>query len=304
MAETEMTLRMRLATGPPVLLDGATGTELERLGVASELPLWSARGLIEAPRTVLEIHRGYVAAGAEALTANTFRTQQRTLERAGQGQRAAELTRLAVALAREAAAPVGGFVLGSAPPLEDCFEPERVPDAASLAREHTAHARNLVAAGTDAILVETMNTVREAVAAVRAARECASEALLSGEPLAEAVAAVGEYAPLAIGVNCLPPAAVPACVEVLRRASVPFLVYANLIGAGEPLSPEQYARCGADWIAAGAQMIGGCCGTRPDHIRALSGVVDANCVTSPGSAAQQLPQPGEAGGSGPTKSDS
>lgn len=315
MAETETTLGRRLAMGPPLLLDGATGTELERLGVASELPLWSALGLIEAPQTVLEIHRAYVAAGARALTANTFRTQRRTLERAGLGQRAAALTRLAVTLAREAAAPVGGFVLGSAPPLEDCFEPERVPHDASLAREHAAHARHLVDAGVDAILVETMNTIREAVAALRAARECASEALvsfvvrtdarlLSGEPLAEAVEAVAEYAPLAVGVNCLPPEQVPACLEVLRRAPLPFLVYANLIGANEPRPPAQYARCAAEWIAAGARMIGGCCGTRPDHIRALSGVVDANCVTSTGRAAQQLPPSGEAGGRGPTKSGS
>ena len=69
MTSTEKRLRERLAKGPPLLLDGATGTELERQGIPSELPLWSARAVIEAPQAVLAIHRAYVAAGAQALTA-------------------------------------------------------------------------------------------------------------------------------------------------------------------------------------------------------------------------------------------
>jgi hypothetical protein len=91
---------------------------------------------------------------------------------------------------------------------------------------------------------------------------------------------------------------------VLQRAEPPFLVYANLIGPGEERSPEDYARLAEGWIEAGARIVGGCCGTRPDHIRALSGVADANCVTSGGSVAHELPQPGEAGGSSPAKSNS
>jgi hypothetical protein len=174
-------------------------------------------------------------------------------------------------------------VLGSAPPLEDCFHPERVPDDATLAREHGEHARHLVEAGADAVLVETMNTIREAVAAVRAARECGAPVfasfvsrgrarLLSGEPLDEAVDAVARLGPLAVGVNCLPPGAVPPCLAVLQRAQLPFFVYANLIGPGEERSPEEYARCAAGWIEAGARIVGGCCGKivspPPDPLRA------------------------------------
>jgi S-methylmethionine-dependent homocysteine/selenocysteine methylase len=315
MTSTEKRLGERLATGPPLVLDGATGTELERRGIPSELPLWSARGLIEAPQTVLAIHRAYVAAGAQALTANTFRTQRRTLDHAGQGHRAGELTRRAVALAREAAEEKSILVLGSAPPLEDCFRPDLVPDEASLAREHGEHARNLVKAGADAILVETINSIREAVAAVRAARECGAAVfasfvsrrqarLLSGEPLDEAIDAVAGFGPLAVGVNCLPPGAVPACLAVLQRAGLPFLVYANLIGPGEQRSPQEYARCASEWIDAGARIVGGCCGTRPEHICALSGVVDANCVTPGEPAARELPRREEAESSNPTKSRS
>jgi S-methylmethionine-dependent homocysteine/selenocysteine methylase len=313
MTSTEKKLRDRLAKGPPLILDGATGTELERLGIPSELPLWSARALIEAPEAVRAIHRAYLAAGAQALTANTFRTQRRTLNHAGQGHRAGELTARAVALAREAAAEGGVFVLGSAPTLEDCFHPERVPDDATLAREHEEHARHLAEAGADAVLVETINTVREGVAAVRAARGFGlpvlasfvsrrGARLLSGEPLAEAVDAVAPFGPLAVGVNCLPPDAVAPCLQVLRRAALPFLVYANLIGPGEPLSPAEYARRGRDWIEAGARIVGGCCGTRPAHIRALSVGEDANCVTRAGSAAHQLPPREDARRGDPAKS--
>ncbi len=313
MRNPEKRLRERLATGPPLILDGATGTELERLGIPSELPLWSARAVIEFPEAVLAIHRAYAAAGAQALTANTFRTQRRTLEKAGRRERAAELTSTAVALAREAASETGALVLGAAPPLEDCLHPERVPDDATLAREHAEHARHLAVAGVDAVLVETMNTTREAVAAVRAAREsgaavlasfvCRGEArLLSGEPLEEAAAAVAELGPLAVGVNCLPPSAVSACLEVLQRAEPPSLVYANLIGPGEERSPQEYADLAKGWIEAGARAVGGCCGTRPEHIRALSGVADANCVTRGEFVAHELPQQSEAGADAPTKS--
>jgi S-methylmethionine-dependent homocysteine/selenocysteine methylase len=315
MTSTEKRLRERVAAGPPLLLDGAMGTELERLGIASDLPLWSARGLIGAPEAVLAIHRAYAAAGAEALTANTFRTQRRTLDHAGLGHRAAELTARAVALAREAAREPGLFVLGSAAPLEDCFRPDLVPDDASLAREHEEHARHLVEAGADAILVETINTIREGVAAARAARERGSPVLVSfvsrgcarlltGEPLAEAVEAVAPFHPLAVGVNCLPPGAVAPCLGVLQRAGIPFLVYANLVGPGEGRSPEEYARCASVWIEAGARIVGGCCGTRPEHIRAVSDRAAANCVTSAGFAAHHLPQHGEAEGITPAKSRS
>ena len=169
-----MSFLKRLAVPRPILLDGATGTELNRRGVNTDLPLWSARALLEAPDVLRQIHADYVRAGAELLTADTFRTHRRSLARGGQADRAAELTRLAVSLAREAAALAAPgrecFVAGSQAPLEDCYSPELVPPQADCEREHAELAGHLAAAGVDLILVETMNTIREAVAAVRAAR--------------------------------------------------------------------------------------------------------------------------------------
>ena len=273
------------------ILDGATGTELERRGVPCALPLWSAHALLHAPEVLREVHRDYAAAGAHALTANTFRTQARVLARAGLASRAAELCELAVRLAREGAHAAGAddtLVFGSAPTLEDCYSPERVPDDATLAREHAAHAKNLVRAGVDALLIETMNTAREAEAALRAAREaganalvsfvCGSEArLLSGEPLAEAIERVRALAPLAVGVNCAPWAQLAPCLTVLRAAALPFFAYANL-GAPAPdgsfiasreLAPPRFAEEAARWADAGAAWVGGCCGTQPAHVAAI-----------------------------------
>jgi homocysteine S-methyltransferase len=279
-------LRARLLRGPPLLLDGAMGTELERRGVRSALPLWSAWALLEAPERVAEVHREYVEAGVDLLTANTFRTQRRTLARAGLGHRAAELTRLAVGLARNAGTC---FVLGSAAPLEDCFRPDLVPADAELGREHAEHAENLVAAGADAILVETMNTLREALAAGRAARATGlpwllcfaargDATLLSGEPLGDALRAAAALEPDAVGVNCLPPSAVPACLPALRGCSLPFAISPNLgapldaegLTRSEDCSPAEFAARALTWRAAGARVVGGCCGTRPAHLRAVA----------------------------------
>jgi len=191
--ESIPTLRERLTNPRPILLDGATGTELNRRGVSTELPLWSTRALLDAPQTLLEVHRDYVNAGAEILTANTFRTYRRNLEPAGLGDRAAKLTTQAVEIARDAANG-RAWVVGSQPPLEDCYSPELTPDDDALWREHAEMSRNLASAGVDGILVETQHTIREAVAATNAATEtglplmvsfvCGNDGrLLSGESL-------------------------------------------------------------------------------------------------------------------------
>ena len=287
--------QQRLSDGSSLLLDGATGTELERQGVRSSLPLWSAHALIEAPELVRRVHADYATAGAELLTANTFRTQRRALGRGGCGERAAELTALAVSLAREAADaadhPVA--VLGSAPPLEDCFDPGLVPDAEALADEHAEHARHLADAGVDGILIETMNTLREARAALHAAHAqklpallsfvCWRDArLLSGEPLADALASLRDGPPAAVLVNCLPVSNVDACLAPLASSGLPFGIYPNLGGPldepsdtavvrnREELAPDEFARHARGWLAAGARIVGGCCGTTPAHVASLA----------------------------------
>ena len=133
--------------------------------------MWSARALIEAPDVLHAIHADYIAAGADIITTNTFRTHRRTLARAGLGERTRELTQLAVQIAREAAQQADRevFVAGSMSPLEDCYSPQLVPPDDELWIEHAEMARDLAQAGCDVLLVETMNTIREAVIAARCA---------------------------------------------------------------------------------------------------------------------------------------
>ena len=303
----------RLSTGRPLLLDGATGTELQRCGVDTGLPLWSARALIEAPQVLQAIHADYIHAGADIITTNTFRTQRRTLERAGIGSRARELTQLAVQLARSAAQLVDRKILiaGSISPLEDCYAPELVPPDGDLWIEHAEMARDLAQASCDLLLVETMNTIREAVIAARcatatglpvcvsfvvgpdglppdrvneaqAAKTLAELKLLSGESLADAVVAVRSINPAVILINCVPLAYIDRAFEELRAAhSGPIGLYANVGHADDQVGwaltddvlPEAYALHAQQWMQHGAAIIGGCCGTTPAHIAALKNVL-------------------------------
>ncbi|MDP6977517.1 MAG: homocysteine S-methyltransferase family protein [Myxococcota bacterium] len=285
------TTKQRIAHGAPLLLDGATGTELERLGVPSALPLWSTVALLDAPEALAGVHEAYARAGADVVTANTFRTQARVLSLDPRTEgRAEELTRLAVDCARRGidAASAPCFVAGSAPPLEDCYLPDRVPANDQLEAEHTAHAENLVKSGVDLILIETMNCIREAVAATAAAKQTGlpfwvsficdpNGRLLSGEPLGSALDGVGHFEPELVAVNCLPPSAVDGALDALSRCGFAFGVYANL-GAPYPNSPDKrvedhdpasFVEQARHWVARGARMVGGCCGTTPEHIRTL-----------------------------------
>ena len=288
-------LRRRLVEGPPLLLDAALGTELERRGAAGPPPLWSAEALLRDPDAVSALHEAEAAAGAEILTANTFRTHRRTLAKAGRERDAPFWTQRAISLAREAARGAGRpvFVAGSLSPLEDCYRPELVPDDAALRAEHGAQADELARAGADAILVETHNTVRELVAAARAAKATGlpviasivtdgAGRLLSGEPIAAAVEALSKISPDALAINCVPARALGHDLRALAEAAggAPLGAYGNVgqpgpRGSVDQVTPEEYAALARGWLRAGARLIGGCCGTTAVHTAALRSMLDA-----------------------------
>jgi homocysteine S-methyltransferase len=291
-------LKERLAGGNTVILDGALGTELQRRGVDTRLPLWSAWALLEAPDVVRAIHREYIDAGADIVVTNTFRTQRRTLAKAGMGERSRELTRLAVELARSARADAARepLIAGSIAPLEDCYHPERVPGSRELKSEHREMAEDLAGAGVDLLLVETMGTLEEIAAASQAAKSTGlpfmvsgipreDGHLLGGQPLAEMARMFIPDKPLALLVNCASERMVRRGVDELLRTAealgagyLPVGGYANM-GTPEDekgwsftheLSPATYADHVQDWVRGGARLVGGCCGTTPDHIRELA----------------------------------
>ncbi len=289
--------------GPVLILDGATGTELARRGFDTSLPLWSARAVIEKSPLLGEIHRAYLDAGADAITTCTFRTHARNLAIVHMADRAAELTRRAVEIARTTRDEINpkAEVLGSVAPLEDCYSPELAPNYETCRREHGAMIQHLLEAGVDTILIETMGTIREAVAAAEVAAQCAPGKwmlslcahgqgapgeLLSGEAIevlfSHLRGSLGEDVGgvRAIGLNCVPAPALASEVAHLRRTlddAIPIIAYGN-VGRPDPdqgwvntdaIEPERYAVYARVWAVAGARMIGGCCGTTPETIAAL-----------------------------------
>ncbi len=304
-------VKEKLDDGKVVVLDGGVGTEvLKRTG------RWVRNGIEASPEVLREIHRDYIDAGAEVVTANTFQIARHTflnffhdlehmraIGAPGLEHRAAELHRLAVDCALEARKAAGAerhvAVAGSISPLNHPYRSDQAPDPAKAESEHAETARSLAAAGVDFLLLETMNTLVEARAALAAARATGLPVWVSlapnsrgetlgGEPLAGAagLAALGAGALL---VNCAPPEQVGGAVKALVAAAEgPVGAYA-LLGRYAPpswkmdfyprfvgweeTSPEEYAEHAASWADAGARVVGGCCGTTPDHIRAVAAAV-------------------------------
>lgn len=264
------------------ILDGAIGTELIARGVALDGADWSARAVRGAPEVLSEVHAAYAEAGATLHTANTFRTQPGVL-----GDRWRDDLRAAVMIAR-AAVPEGQKVLGSIAPIEDCYRPNLSPGSAALPR-HRETARALADAGCDVLLCETFAHEAEALAAVGAACDAGLPVWLSltAGPFGELLTPpdferIGRKA-IALGVdrllaNCIAATQMTPFVEALASLGMPVGVYANAGAKDERLgwddatqdAAERYVELAERWAELGATVIGGCCGTGPLHIRALS----------------------------------
>jgi len=287
-----ITLDGLLHEDSPLLLDGATGTELERRGFALEGAGWSARAIDEAPELLTQIHADYFAAGARIVTANTFRLHRRNLADWGREQDQRRLVDTAVQLARRAT-DGKSLVAASLAPIGDCYSPDQVPETDSLFEEHAVLADEIAQAGADVILIETMVAGDEAEAAGRAALRTGlpfivsfvtgpAGTLLSGEHLGDVLPRVAALGPSAVCVNCVSCRDVPAALDALLAGETrPIGVYAN---TGERLAdgswsvtnasePAVYAGLAAGWLNRGVQLVGGCCGTTPAHIAALQTMI-------------------------------
>ena len=288
----------RLKEPKPILLDGATGTELTRRGVDTGLPLWSANALLtpEGEAVLRQIHLDYLQVGAEIITTNTFRTHTRALAPSGNGKRAFELTQRAVTIAREAIAETQNatqrFVAGSISTLEGCYRPKDVPPDDECRTEHSERIHHLIECSVDLLLLETFNTIREAVIAAKLATISGTPVIvsfvpdafghiLSGETFSEAARQLLPLGVVALGVNCGPTPGLTVPLNELRDVcgfDFPLVAYGNIgspdetIGwintdAEDPLAYCQYVN---DWPV---KIVGGCCGTTPAHIEHLKAVL-------------------------------
>ena len=276
------------------IIDGAIGTELDRAGVDVGMPLWSANAILEAPEILKQVHIAYLEAGAQAIITNTFRTHERSLAKAGMGERAEELTHKAVEIAQTARDEVNtdAQVFGSVAPLEDCYSPELVPNPEMCQQEHGQMIQYLLEAGVDLVLIETMCSASEIVTATTEAKMrtkkwavsfCLKQTkigqLLDGTPLSDIVPNLN-FASF-IGINCFPADKLTPQIKYLRKhllTNMPIAAYGNVGYADDEggwvntdaVDPERFTAYAMDWVNAGANIIGGCCGTTPDTIRAIS----------------------------------
>jgi len=265
----------------PVLLDGGLGRELRIRGVRVPETIWSAGALMTDPAVVRQIHLDYIAAGADVITTNTYGVIRGELAKEGIEDRFAELNTIACKLA---------MVL----PREEIE---------TLYQEQA----DLLAPHVDLFLCETMSSGTEGRAAARAAcrtgkpvwvawtlHEDRSGKLRNGETIQDAVAVVQNLPISGFLANCCAPESITSAIPQLRKSDVDWIGgYANtfapiphdwtldgeketdgLLTLRSDLDPENYSVHVAEWLADGATVVGGCCGTGPAHIAKIRTLIE------------------------------
>ena len=292
----------------PLLLDGGMGRELRFRGVDVPSTIWSAGALITDPEVVRQIHIDYIAAGADVITTNTYGIIKNDLSNVGIADRFTELNTLACKLAVEARdlSQREVVIAGSLPPLRGSFRPDLVGPGDEIEALYQEQA-DLLAPHVDLLLCETMSSAAEGRAAARAAcrtgkpvwvawtlHEDRSGNLRSGESISDALAALQGLPVSGFLANCCAPESVTDAVPRLAASGAEWIGgYANtftpipqdwtlggeketdgLLTLRSDLGPEPYAVYVADWLAAGATVVGGCCGTRPAHTATMRAMLD------------------------------
>ena len=280
-----------------LLADGAMGTLL--LARAPEPHACIEKFNIEYPDLVERAHRDYVAAGAQLIESNTFAANRLKLALHELRESLEEINAAGIALARRAADGTA-YVAASIGPLGALMRPIGVIDRAEASDVFSEHIAAAVKAAPDLLLLETFGSVDEALIALAAAKSIAGSlpivASLSvvddgrtpgGDPLLPALLKLRAAGADAVGVNCAvgPHAVYDALAPIMADLDGPVFVMPN---AGYPQriedravyesAPEYFRRYARDFVALGATVIGGCCGTTPDHIAAMRPEVEGKRV--------------------------
>jgi len=294
MTRTERFLS-RLRSGQVLLADGATGTRLQSQGLeAGQAPeAW----ILERPAQIRALHQGYIDAGSDLVLTCTFGGTRFRLEKDGLGDRVAEINRAAARLAREvvaAAEEATGreiWVGGDMGPTGELLAPLGPLSAEEVTEGYAQQAAALAEGGADFLLIETMSDLGEAKAAIAGARSVSDLPLFCtfsfdthGRTMMgiRPEHAAAEVAPLVVGLgaNCgRDPAEFVGFMQTMRQAVPAALLWAKP-NAGLPhiegddvvydATAEYMAGIALQLRDAGAQVIGGCCGTEPEHIAAMA----------------------------------
>jgi S-methylmethionine-dependent homocysteine/selenocysteine methylase len=299
------TIERSLEAGKVIVIDGATGTELERRGAAMHDKAWCAMATVNNPALLRQVHEDYIRAGARLITANTFSTNRNMLEPAGLGLRFEELNRRAVELAqqaRERTGTVGRVVVAGSMSHQvpimggaDQHDASAVPPPEVAAANFREMAKLLAASGVDLILMEMMSDPELANPAIAAALATGLPVWVgfsvrageSGELLAYTRPELDMTEMLdAISLDGIRVAGVmhsqvnliaPTIARLKRRWSGPLMAYPDSGYFKMPhwqfadiIPVNDFVAFNRQWIAAGVQVIGGCCGLGVQHIEALT----------------------------------
>lgn len=265
--------------------DGAMGTMLYARGVFINRSFDELN--LSQPGWVAEIHRAYAQAGAEIIETNTFGANPIVLARHGLADKLRDINLAGVRLAREAAGDQA-FVAGSVGPLGVYVEPLGKLSFAEARSAFRQQIEALIEGGVDLIMAETFGHLAELRELIAAVRECGDLPVaaqitiddegraLDGTPAGEAAARMEEWGADLIGINCSdgPVTMLDALEQMSRATARPLIAQPN---AGKPrnvdgrnlymVSPEYLAEYARQFIAVGAKLVGGCCGTTPEHIK-------------------------------------
>ena len=284
----------QLCAARTLLLDGATGSNLMKRGLPRNV---CAEGwILEHGEPLIELQKAYIEAGSDIIYAPTFSANRISLEKHGMSDRVEELNTGLVALSREAARGTDVLVAGDMTTTGELLEPLGETTEEELFEAYREQADALYRAGVDLFIAETLLSVREAEIALKAVRSvcdlpymCTLTVMEDGKAYfggsaAELVRLLPEEGADAVGINCS--AGPDRMLGIVREmtaaaAGIPVIVKLN---AGQPvpdaagnltypMQAEEYAEHMKEILAAGAGLIGGCCGTTPEYIRKMKEII-------------------------------
>ena len=284
----------------PLLGDGAMGTQLMLAGLeqGSCGEAWN----LTHPERVLAIQRRYAEAGSDCILTNTFGGSRIMLNRHGHADKVVEINQAAVAIARAAFGAGAGYVIGDIGPFGGLMEPYGDFTEAQVREAFEEQARALVDAGADAILIETQTSLEELTLGIQAAKRAGAPCIIGsmaydvtldgstfrtmmGVDPERAAACMRERGADIVALNCGTgmdmERARQAVVRYKRVTDLPVMAQPN---AGQPKlvemkvvydeTPQQMVRGVVPLLEAGVNILGACCGSSPDHIRAFRGAMD------------------------------
>lgn len=284
-----LTILDRLASGPVLIADGATGTMLQSAGLPVGTP--GEAWVLERPEQILALHRAYLEAGSQLILTTTFGGSRARLTKAGLDHQVEAINRRAAELARQAAGDEA-YVGGDIGPTGEMMQPLGKLTYETAVEIFAEQARALAAGGVDVIYIETMSDLNEARAAVQGARQVCDLPIFCtfsfdtrgrtnmGVRPAQAAETMATLGVVAVGANCghapeevleiLPQmreAAPKAYLIAKPNAGIPRMVQRQVV---YDATPERMAELARRYVELGARIVGACCGSSPEHISAIA----------------------------------